>query len=95
MTRSAFLAAFKIASSFSGPTGSFVVRSPAGFVDRNAKIFVVTIDPYPHACANPTQRRFVGSSWNASAVDGFNMRKFTVGSEDAQVRVSRYLWTRS
>jgi hypothetical protein len=45
MTRSALFAALRIASSFSEPTASAAVRSPTGSVDRNAKMFVVTIDP--------------------------------------------------
>jgi hypothetical protein len=64
-------------SSLPAPTGSVQVRSSAGDGDRYANKLPTASEPKPHVLAKPMQRLIVGSSFLASAADGFNMTKST------------------
>ena len=70
-TRPAPAAAAAIAASLPAPTGSAASRSAAGVKLRYAKRLTTRSSAWPPRRAKSIQRRIVGSSRAASAVDGF------------------------
>lgn len=70
--------------SLSGPMGSGVELSNFGCVALKAKRFPISIPENPSRRAKPTQRRIVGSSVFASAVDGFNPTIIILSEPEAQ-----------
>lgn len=91
ITRPGRLRATRTAVSFSGPTGSSTVHSSCGLVARYAYRFTTWMPSYPSVRANPQQRRIVGSSCDASAVDGFSITKVSQRpSPQTRRRVYRY-----
>jgi hypothetical protein len=59
-------------------------------VARSAKRFTTSSPPNPHERAKPMQRRIVGSSRYASAVEGFNITNATTGRDRFHRRQRRY-----
>jgi len=68
------------------------MRSPFGDVDRKAKRLAIHIALAPHERANAMQRRIVGSSTTASAVEGFSPMNRTTGPPLATLRDKKYLY---
>lgn len=95
MTRSAEATARSIHSSLWGPIGSAAIRSAFGDDDRKAKRLAIHIALAPHERANAMQRRIVGSSVTASAVEGFRPMNRTAGPSRATLRDKKYLYRSS
>ncbi len=78
-------------SSLSGPHGSGCIRQSIGLVARYAMRLTTMIPPYPSRTAKAIQRRIVGSSCDASAVDGLSMHQTIILSGLHRLtRVYRY-----
>jgi len=87
---SATAAAEAMAASFSSPMGFGSVRSRAGLGLRSAKRLTTSSRSKPHRCENQTQRRMVGSSMYADAVDGFSITHSTEPMPSSQLRTRLY-----
>ncbi|OLE75626.1 MAG: hypothetical protein AUG02_07065 [Chloroflexi bacterium 13_1_20CM_2_70_9] len=64
-------------------------RRRRGSVARSANRFTTSIPPQPQRRAKPMQRRIVGSSRCASAVEGLSITNATTGRERFQRRQRR------